>query len=74
MPGITITVTDAQVLALKRLDARKTPTAVIQIHVDTWLAPLVALASAVDADAVKAAYASADEPMRDAIRVRLGIG
>lgn len=74
MPHLTITVTDAQQRILKRIDPRKTADAVIQVHVDTWLAPLVSQASSVEADAVKAAYIAAPEPVRASVRAGLKLG
>jgi len=73
MPDLTLTVTDAQLKVLRTLDARKTATAVVQIHVETWLAPLVAEAVLRDVASVKAAYVAASEPTKATIRTALGV-
>lgn len=74
MPDLTITVTDAQLKVLKKLDANKTAKAVVQIHVDTWLAPLVAEGVLSDVASVKAAYVAAPDATKALVRAELGLG
>lgn len=74
MPDLTITVTDAQLKVLRKLDAAKTAKAVVQIHVDTWLAPMVTQAALDDVASVKSAYVAAPDPVKASIRAGLGLG
>jgi hypothetical protein len=69
-----ITVTDAQLKALRKLDATLTAKQVVQIHVDTWLLPLIDEAVVSEAAAVKAAYIAASDPVKSAVRTELGLG
>lgn len=73
MADLTITVTDAQLKVLRKLDATKTAKQVAQIHVDTWLAPLVAQAALDDVASVKTAYVAAPDLVKASIRAGLGI-
>lgn len=69
-----ITVTDAQKKVLKKLDAVRTAQQVVQLHVDTWLAPFVAEMDRDDEATVKAAYAAAAPAVRTQVRGVLGLG
>lgn len=68
MLDITVRLTDAQVAELGLLDPRKTPAQVVQTHVNTWLAPLVAIAQKAETDSVARAYVVADAQARQAVR------
>ncbi len=74
MADLTITVTPAQLVVLRRLDANLTARAVVQAHVDTWLAPLVSEFIEEERKAVRAAYAAADPLVQLRIKRELGIG
>ena len=69
-----ITITDDQLKVLRKLDPVRTARQVVQIHVDTWLAPYVAELSRDDESAVKAAYATAPPEVRAQVRGVLGLG
>lgn len=74
MPDLTIAVTPAQLVVLRKLDANLTAKAVVQLHVDTWLAPLVAELIESDRKAVRAAYVAADPAVQQRVRQELGLG
>lgn len=74
MPDITISVTPAQVVVLRRLDAKLTAKAVVQLHVDTWLAPMVADLIESDRRAVREAYVAADPAVQARVKQELGLG
>lgn len=68
-----ITITDLQLKALRRLDPALTARQVVQIHVDTWLAPLVAQMEEDERKEVAHAYVKADKPTRVKVRADLGL-
>lgn len=74
MPDLAITVTDAQLKALRKMDAVKTAKQVVQIHVDTWLAPLVAEQGVSDRRAVAEAYVVAAPAVQLRVKQELGLG
>jgi hypothetical protein len=74
MPDITVTLTDAQLKVVRKLDAVKTAKQVVQAHVDTWLLPLVQAAVTEDREGVKAAYIAADPVIQAQVRGVLGLG
>lgn len=74
MPDLTITVTDAQLKALKKMDADKTAKAVVQIHVDTWLAPIIETLAVGDRKAVAEAYVAASPAAQLRVKQELGLG
>lgn len=73
MPDLTISVTPAQVVVLRRLDATRTAKAVVQLHVDTWLAPMVADLVEADRKAVREAYVAADPAVQLRVKQELGL-
>lgn len=73
MPDLTITVTDAQLKVLRQLDAVKTAKAVVQIHVDTWLAPLVGELAVSERKAVADAYVKAAPTVQTSVKGLLGV-
>jgi hypothetical protein len=68
-----ITVTDAQLKVLRKLDPVKTAKQVVQLHVDTWLLPHVQEMARDDEATVKQAYASAAPDVRARVRTDLGL-
>lgn len=74
MSDLTITITDAQLKVLRKLDAAKSAKEVVQIHVDTWLAPIVAELGVSDRKAVADAYVKADAAVQDRVKLELGLG
>lgn len=74
MPDLTITVTDLQLKALRRLDAVLTARQVVQVHVDTWLAPIIDELDVTDRRAVAEAYVAATPGTKDSVKGLLGIG
>lgn len=74
MPDLTIAVTPAQLVVLRKLDANLSAKAVVQTHVDTWLAPLVAELMEEERKAVRAAYAAADTTTQARVKQELGLG
>jgi len=74
VPDLTITLTDAQMKALRKLDAAKTAKQVMQTHVDTWLAPFVADLVETERKAVVTAYQSAAPAVRASVKELLGLG
>lgn len=74
MPDLTISVTPAQLVVLRQLDAKLTAKAVVQLHVDTWLAPLVSELVESERKAVRAAYAAADPAVQARVKQELGLG
>ncbi len=73
MPDLVLTLTDVQWRELRRLDPAKTVKQIVQVHMDTWLAPLVAsheqLARARVADAFAAADADTRAKVCDTLKV-----
>lgn len=74
MADFTVSLTDAQVKVVRRLDPVLTAKQVLQAHVDTWLLPLVQALEAEDREGVKAAYITATPQIRAQVRTVLGIG
>ena len=74
MPDLTITVTAAQLVVLRKLDATLTARAVVQTHLDTWLAPLVSELVEAERKAVRAAYIAADPATQAGVKGLLGLG
>lgn len=74
MADITVTVTDAQLVALRRLDRNKTAKQVLQTHVDTWLQPYVQELEAEDRTTILEAYKLASPIVRDQVRELLNLG
>lgn len=68
-----ITITDLQLKALRRLDPVLNARQVVQIHVDTWLAPIVAELGAGERKAVAEAYVKADATVQGRVRQELGL-
>jgi hypothetical protein len=68
-----ITITDAQLRVLRRLDPVKTAKQVVQIHIDTWLAPYVAELDEIDRKAVLEKYIAATPTVRDQVDTLLGL-
>lgn len=69
-----ITLTDLQLKALRKLDPVLTAKQVVQIHVDTWLAPIVAELGVSDRKAVAEAYVKADVVVQERVKLELGLG
>jgi len=69
-----ITITDPQLKALRKLDPVKTAKQVVQLHVDTWLAPIVAELTETDRKAVFSAYLSASPSVQASVKALLGLG
>ena len=69
----TITLTTAQAQAITALDPSRTPQAIVQIHVDTWLAPMVADAIRADAAQVSLAYERATAVLQTDVKRSLGV-
>ena len=63
-----VVLTDAQRAAIHRLDAARTPQDIVQIHVDTWLAPLVQEATKADAIRISRAYGLASDGIQADVR------
>jgi len=74
MAEVTLTVTNAQIIVLKRLDAVKTARQVLQEHVDTWLLPYVDQLDVEDYDAIRDAYRAASPAVRAQVKTELGLG
>jgi hypothetical protein len=71
MPDLTITLTAAQARAVAALDANKTVREIAQIHVDTWIAPLLAAIEQRELRLLQDAYAKADDETRTRVREEL---
>ncbi len=69
-----ITITDPQLKALRRLDPALTARQVVQIHVDTWLAPIVADLGVTERKAVADAYVAATPAVQTSVKGLLGVG
>lgn len=69
-----ITVTDLQLKALRRLDPVLTAKQVVQIHVDTWLAPIIAEMGEMDRKAFLSAYVAAAPAVQTQVKGLLGLG
>lgn len=69
-----ITISDAQLKALRKLDPVKTARQVVQIHVDTWLAPHVAQLGEDDTRDIARAYDRAATDVQLRVKAALGIG
>lgn len=69
-----ITITDTQLKALRKLDPVLTAKQVVQIHVDTWLAPIVAAMGDDAKREVLTAYALASPSVQTSVRGLLGLG
>ena len=65
---LTVTLTPAQAAAIRSLDAKRPIATVIQIHVDTWLLPIVTALAAKEREAVSTAYANAPADDRATVR------
>jgi hypothetical protein len=74
MTDIAVSITPAQLIALRRMDANKTAKAVLQIHIDTWLAPIVAELQDDERKAVLAAYLAADGATQLQVKGVLNVG
>jgi hypothetical protein len=72
MPDFAITLTDAQVKVVRRLDANLTARQVVQAHLDTWLAPLVAEAEEAERLSIMDRYRAASPQVREQVRALLG--
>jgi len=68
-----ITITDAQRLALRTIDPSRTAQQIVQIHVDTWLAPLVQEATKADAIRISRAYGLASDGIQADVRRSLSL-
>jgi hypothetical protein len=73
MPDLTLTLTDAQIKVLRRMDTTKTARQVLQAHVDTFLAPAVQDLITEDREGVKTAYVSATPDVQAQVRQVLGL-
>lgn len=73
MADVRITLTDAQVAEVIFLDPRKTVEQIVQTHVDTWLAPLVAKSAQAERVSIAAAYAVADASVQQSVREALKV-
>lgn len=71
MADFAVTLSAAQVRAMRRLDAGKTAAQVLQSHVDTWLAPYVSELDEVDRRDVLTKYLSAAPAVRDQVKALL---
>ena len=69
-----ITLTDPQLKALRRLDPVLAAKQVVQVHVDTWLAPIIAEMAEIDRRALLSAYVAADPVVQAKIKGLLGLG
>lgn len=69
-----ITITDVQLKALRKLDATLTAKQVVQSHVDTWLAPIIADLDATERKDVLAAYLKASPAIRTTVKGLLSLG
>lgn len=74
MIEVTVTLTNAQVKAVRRLDGLQTLTRVLQTHIDTWLAPCVQDMDTEDRTSVVEAYRAADPALREQVKGLLGLG
>lgn len=74
MPDLTIAITDAQLRALRRLDPVLNAKQVVQVHVDTWLAPILADLDVSDRKAVADAYVAATPGTQTSVKGLLGLG
>jgi 1,2-phenylacetyl-CoA epoxidase catalytic subunit len=74
MPDLTLTLTDAQIKVLRRMDTTKTAKQVLQAHVDTFLLPLVQALITEDREGVKTAYTKASPEIQAQVRQVLGLG
>jgi len=70
---LSITLTDAQAALVAKLDPMRSADAIIQIHVDTWLAPLLSDAIRSEAVQVSTAYARADDAKRADVKRSLNV-
>lgn len=74
MPDLTVSVTDAQLKALRQLDPVLTAKQVVQVHIDTWLAPIVTEMAATDRKALLSAYVAAAPQVQTQVKGLLGLG
>jgi 1,2-phenylacetyl-CoA epoxidase catalytic subunit len=74
VPDITVTLTDAQLKVLRRLEENKTARQVLQAHVETWLLPEVQKLASEDREGVKAAYVAATPEIQAQVRQVLSLG
>lgn len=69
-----IVVTDLQLKALRKLDPVRTAKEVVQLHVDTWLAPMVAELGVNERKAVADAFVAATPAVQASVKGLLGVG
>ena len=74
MTDVSLSLTAAQVNALRKLDPVLTAKQVMQIHVDTWLAPIIAEMAQADRKALLSAYVAAAPAVQTQIKGLLGLG
>lgn len=71
---LTISLTDAQIRVLRKLDPALTARQVVQAHLDTWLFPMLAELDDLDRADVMAAYRNAKPEIRAGVKRVLGLG
>lgn len=74
MADIAISITSAQLAVLRKLDPAVSAKAVLQAHVDTWLAPLVVEMTEFDKREITRAYDRASVDVQQRIKTELGLG
>lgn len=74
MAEIAVTVTDLQLKALRRLDPVLTAKQVVQLHVDTWLAPILVEMAELDRKALVSAYVAASPSVQTQVKGLLSLG
>ena len=73
MADFQVTLTDIQILALRRLAPNATTRQVLQAHVDTWLQPYVRELRDKERATVTEAYKAASESVQTQVRSLLGL-
>lgn len=71
---ISVHLSTAQCDAIRSVDSAHTIGQVVQTHVDTWLAPVVAQLDHDDCSRVSQAYRTADHDQRAKVRKVLNVG
>jgi hypothetical protein len=70
---ITVTLTDAEVLAVQALAGRTPVADAVASNVRTWLAPTVVKIESNRAEAVRVAYTKADATVQQKVRAELKV-
>lgn len=71
---VRLVLTQAQADAVAALDSRQSVVSILQAHVDTWLAPLVAESVESERREVIEAYKNASPEVKEDVKGLLGLG